>query len=305
VTTDLRPSVLRPPSGPAAAARRGGSRRRRRPLRRTVRGVAILVGSVAIGLFAVFPFFWMALTSVKQNPDIVSPSPVFIPDSLRFDRYTDLFEQGFGTYALNSLRLAAVVTLLCLVCSALAAYSLARFRIPLRRYLILLILAAQMFPLAILLIPLFIMLRQFNLLNSLPGLVLADLAFTVPLTVAILRGFFVAIPEELDEAAMIDGASRIGALFRVVLPVAAPGIAATSIFAFISTWNEFIFALTFTPGTDTRVLPVALSLLVGRDVADWGSIMAGSTVYTVPIILFFLAVHRHLMRGMALGAVKG
>lgn len=303
MTTELRPAA-RPATQPAPPAARVAARPARR-LRRGLRSLAIGAAATAVGLFAVFPFFWMGLTSVKQNSEIVTATPVFIPETLDFSRYPQLFAEGFSSYTLNSLRLAVVTTVLCLACSALAAYALARFRIPLRRYLILVILAAQMFPLVILLIPLFILLRNLDLLNSLPGLVLADLAFTIPLTVAILRGFFAAIPEQLDEAAMIDGASRLGALFRVVFPVAAPGIAATSIFAFHATWNEFIFALTFTPGTQTRVLPVGLSLLVERDTANWGSVMTGSTIYTVPIVIFFLLVHRHLMRGMALGAVKG
>jgi ABC-type glycerol-3-phosphate transport system permease component len=306
MTTNLQPATRpAPPHAPAAPRTAPPPVRPSRLLRRSLRAVTIAIASVLIGVFSVFPFFWMGLTSIKDRSEIITPTPVFVPDEFDFSRYGQLMAEGFGRYAFNSLRLAVLTTLLCLACSALAAYSLARFRIPLRRYLVLVILAAQMFPLVVLLIPLFILLRNLELLNTLPGLVLAHLAFTVPLTVAVLRGFFASIPEQLDEAAMIDGATRVGALFRVVLPVAAPGIAATSIFGFISTWNEFIFALTFTPGTETRVLPVALALLIGRDTAEWGSVMTGSTIYTVPIVLFFLVIHRQLMRGMALGAVKG
>lgn len=306
MTTELQPATRTAPRRrPAAPATAATVTRPRFRLRRVLRAVGIAVASVLIGVFSVFPFFWMGLTSIKHRSEIITPTPVFVPEMFDFSRYGQLLAEGFGRYAFNSVRLSVLTTLLCLVCSALAAYSLARFRIPLRRYLILVILAAQMFPLVVLLIPLFVLLRNLELLNTLPGLVVAHLAFTVPLTVAVLRGFFASIPEQLDEAAMIDGTTRVGALFRVVLPVAAPGIAATSIFGFISTWNEFIFALTFTPGTESRVLPVGLALLIGRDTAEWGSVMTGSTIYTVPIVLFFLAIHRQLVRGMALGAVKG
>jgi ABC-type glycerol-3-phosphate transport system permease component len=273
--------------------------------RRRLTSVLTYAAAIAVGLFAVFPLFWMVLTSVKPNSEIITPEPVWWPSSFEFDRYPAVLDAGFTTYLRNSLLVAAGTTLLGLVVATFAGYALARFNLPLRRYLVLLILATQLFPLVVLLIPLFIVMRNLGLLGSLWGLVLAYLAFITPLTIWILRGFFLSIPNDLEEAAQIDGCTRFGAMWRVILPLAGPGIAASAIFAWIAAWNEFLMALTFIRGDELRTLPVGLAQFAGLEQTDQGAIMAASTMFTVPVVIFFLLVHKRLTTGMVAGAVKG
>ncbi|HEX6234619.1 MAG TPA: carbohydrate ABC transporter permease [Jiangellaceae bacterium] len=279
----------------AAAARR----------RRRLVSVLTYLAALLVAVFSVFPLFWMVLTSVKPRSEIITPEPVWWPSSFEFDRYPYVLEAGFTTYLRNSLLVAAGTTVVGLVVATFAGYALARFKLPLRRYLVLLILATQLFPLVVLLIPLFIVMRNLGLLGSLWGLVIAYLAFITPLTIWILRGFFLSIPVDLEEAAQIDGCTRFGAMWRVILPLAGPGVAASAIFAWIAAWNEFLMALTFIRGDAQRTLPVALAQFAGLEQTDHGAIMAASTMFTVPVVIFFLFVHKRLTTGMVAGAVKG
>lgn len=279
----------------AAAARR----------RRRTTAVLTYLAAIVVGLFAVFPLFWMVLTSVKPMAEIITPEPVWWPSTFEFGRYPDVLDAGFTTYLRNSLLVAAGTTLLGLVVATFAGYALARFRLPLRRYLVLLILATQLFPLIVLLIPLFVVMRNLGLLGSLWGLIIAYLAFITPLTIWILRGFFLSIPDDLEESAQIDGCTRFGAMWRVILPLAGPGIAASAIFAWIAAWNEFLMALTFVKEDELRTLPVGLAQFSGLEQTDHGAIMAASTLFTVPVVIFFLFVHKRLTTGMVAGAVKG
>jgi ABC-type glycerol-3-phosphate transport system permease component len=177
--------------------------------------------------------------------------------------------------------------------------------VPLKRTLLMLILTTQMFPLVVLIIPLFVLMRNANLIGTYQGLVVAYLAFTVPLAIWIMRGFILTIPEELEHAAMTDGATRVGAMFRVILPIAGPGLIATATLSFIAAWNEFMLALTFMDTEEKKTLPLVLQQFVGRGDTDWGAVMATSVIYTVPVILFFLLMRKRLMLGMTAGAVKG
>lgn len=272
---------------------------------RTMRRLGIYVAALLVGLFAVFPVFWMLLTSVKPNPEILTSTPIFWPSELQLTRYVDVFERGFTTYLRNSVVVAVASTVLGVGVSAFAGYVLARFDLPIRKYLLLLVLSVQMFPLVVLIIPLFVVMRNLNLLNSFVGLVISYLSFTTPLAVWILKGFFEGIPPDLEEAARVDGASRMQALLRVIMPLAGPGIAATSIFVFIAAWNEFMFALTFLRDESMRTLPVALQSFIGRAQTAHGEIMAASVLFTLPVVIFFLFVHRRLTEGMTAGAVKG
>lgn len=274
--------------------------------RRALATAATYLAAVAVGLFAVFPLVWMVLTSLKPTPEIVTADPVWWPSQFQWGRYTRVLELGFTTYLRNSLIVAVATTGLGLLVATFAGYALARFTMPLRRYLVLVVLATQMFPVVVLLIPFFIVMRNLGLLGSLWGLVIAYLAFITPLMVWILRGFFLSIPDDLEDAAMVDGCTRFAAMWRIILPLAGPGVAAVSIFAWIAAWNEFLFALTFV-GTDDdlRTLPVGLTQFVGRDSADVGSHMAASVLFTLPVVVFFVFVHRKLTTGLVAGAVKG
>lgn len=273
--------------------------------RRALATVLTYLAAVLVGLFAVFPLAWMVLTSVKSQADIITASPVWWPSEFEWGRYPRVLELGFTTYLRNSLVVAVATTGLGLLVSALAGYALARFRMPLRRYLVLVVLATQMFPVIVLIIPFFIVMRNLGLLGSLWGLVIAYLAFITPLMIWILRGFFLSIPEELEDAALIDGCTRFGAMWRVVMPLAGPGVAAVSIFAWIASWNELLFALTFVKSEELRTLPVGLTLFAGRESTDHGAVMAASVMFTIPVVVFFLLVHRKLTTGLVAGAVKG
>ena len=273
--------------------------------RRPAANAAIYAAAAVVAFFAVVPFAWMFLTSIKPEGEIFSPTPSLWTDSPQFGRYTDVLDGGFATALRNSLIVATATTVVGVAVAALAGYVLARFDLPLRRYLLLMVMAVQMFPLVVLIIPLFVVMKALGLLDSWVGLVIAYLSFTTPLAIWLLRSFFETIPKELEEAAMSDGATRFGAMVRVIFPLAGPGLAATAIFSFIAAWNEFLFALTFVKQEDLRTLPVALSSFVGRSQADWGLIMAASVLFTIPVVIFFLFVHRRLTTGMVAGSVTG
>ena len=273
--------------------------------RRPAATVAIYTAALVVGLFAVAPFAWMLLTSLKPDGEILRRTPSLWTAHPQFHRYSDVMHAGFARALRNSLIVATGTTVAGVAVAALAGYALARFDLPLRRYLLLMVMAVQMFPLVVLLIPLFVVMKALGLLDSWLGLVIAYLSFTTPLAVWLLRSFFETIPKDLEEAAMSDGATRFGAMVRVIFPLAGPGLAATAIFSFIAAWNEFLFALTFLKKESLRTLPVALSAFVGQEQADWGLIMAASVLFTVPVVLFFLAVHRRLTTGMVAGSVTG
>jgi ABC-type glycerol-3-phosphate transport system permease component len=273
--------------------------------RSLLQNVALYTAAGAVGLFAVAPFAWMLLTSIKPDGDILRSTPVFWPSAPTLSRYGEVFDAGFARALANSLKVAGATTVAGVTVAVLAGYALARFALPLKRYLLLGVMSVQMFPMVVLIIPLFAVMRRLDLLNSWTGLVIAYLSFTTPLAVWMLKSFLETIPKEMEEAAMSDGATRIGAMVRVVLPLAGPGMAATAIFSFIAAWNEFLFALTFVKQESAKTLPVLLQSFVGRSQADWGLIMAASVLFTLPVIGFFLVVHRRLVEGMVSGSVTG
>jgi ABC-type glycerol-3-phosphate transport system permease component len=259
-----------------------------------------------ISAFALFPVYWVAITSLKTRSEIYTRTPDLWPNHPQWHIYSHVLGEGHvGRALLNSLIVAGATTVLCLLIGSLAAYALTRFDIPLRRVLLMLVLVTQMFPLVVLVIPLFVLERKTNLLGTWSGLVLAYLAFTVPLAIWVMRSFLLAIPEELEHAARIDGATRLGAFVRVILPLAAPGLATTAVLCFLEGWKEFMLALTFMSDEERKTLPVVLQSFVGRGDTDWSSIMATSVIYTVPVVVLFLLLRHHLTTGRMAGAVKG
>jgi ABC-type glycerol-3-phosphate transport system permease component len=254
----------------------------------------------------VAPFLWMLVTSLKGPQELARQYPTLIPRHPDPGNYARVLVQaGFGRYFLNSALVAVATTLISVALAALAGYAFARFRLPGGKALLLGILATQMFPGILLAIPLYGLLRDLRLLDSLPGLVLVYTTFALPFCVWMLRNYFLTVPRELEESALVDGCTRLGALWRVVLPVARPGIAATAIFSFILAWNEFLYANTFISSAEKRTLAVGLQALIGEFTTDWGLLMAGAVVTTAPLVLAFLAVQRRLTQGLAAGAVKG
>jgi ABC-type glycerol-3-phosphate transport system permease component len=266
----------------------------------------LYVCALAVTAFALFPIYYVVITSLKPRSEIYTRTPDLWPSDPQWDQYTRVLGEGHvGRALLNSLIVAGASTAICVVVAGMAAYALARLAVPFRRTLLMLILTTQMFPLVVLIIPLFVLMRNAELIGTYQGIVVAYLAFTVPLAIWIMRGFIVTIPEELEHAAMIDGATRVGAMFRVILPIAGPGLVATATLSFIAAWNEFMLALTFMNEEEKKTLPLVLQSFVGRGDVDWGAVMATSVIYTLPVVIFFLLLQRRLMQGMTAGAVKG
>ncbi|PPK71333.1 N,N'-diacetylchitobiose transport system permease protein [Actinokineospora auranticolor] len=286
----------------------------RRPVKRTGgsgRGVAEVVTVVVAGVVA-FPLFWMVLTAFKPEDEIISAQPR--PWTLRptFDSFVRaLTVQNFGRYFVNSVVVALAVVVLSMAIAFLAAAALTRFRFKGRTTMLIMLLVVQMVPVEALTVPLFFLMRSVGQsvpafgLNHLGSLVLVHLAFSLPFSIWMLRGFVAAVPVELEEAATLDGASRFGFLWRVLFPLVAPGLVATSVLSFIHAWNDFLFAKTFIiSAAENQTLPLALQVFVKPDQNDWGAIMAGSTLMTIPVLVFFVFVQRRLVSGLA-GAVKG
>jgi N,N'-diacetylchitobiose transport system permease protein len=282
-------------------------RPRRRSLSRSrsnvlVNGIAL----VAIVLSA-FPVYWMFTTSFRRSIDIRSPHPQFLPVGGTLENYRSVFDNDFFWTAFgNSLKVTALTVVCALFSAFLAAIAVSRFRFKGRLSFLVMILVVQMVPAEALMISLVKVLEGWDLRNSIVGLTIAYVAFVLPFTVWTLRGFVSGVPKELEEAAMVDGSSRLRAFFTITLPLVAPGLVATSIFAFIQAWNEFTFALVIMDRPEKETLPVWLqSFNFGARGTDWGGVMAGSTVITVPVIVFFLFVHRRVASGLTAGAVKG
>lgn len=265
---------------------------------------------VVVAVVVAFPLYWMLLAALKPAGEISSARPwTFAPSLDSFRRVLDV--QNFGLYFVNSVIVAVAVVALSLLMSFLSAVALTRFRFRGRTVLLVMLLVAQMVPVEALTIPLFFLMRSFGEvvpaigLNQLGSLVLVHLAFSLPFAIWLLRGFVAAVPVELEEAAALDGASRFRFTWQVLFPLVAPGLVAASVVSFIHAWNDFLFAKTFLiSGTENRTLPLGLLVFFKPEEQDWGAIMAGSTLMTVPVLVFFLIVQRHLVSGMA-GAVKG
>ncbi len=276
-----------------------GARRRRR--------VALTAVGLVVVFVALVPVYWMVLTSFRRGSDIKAPTPSFLPTGATLDNYRRVFERDFFWTAMrNSAIVTAIVVVAALLIGFLAAVALSRFRFRGRVGFLVTVIVVQMVPAEALIISLFQVLDGRDLTNRIIGLSLTYLVFVLPFTIWTLRGFVSGVPRELEEAAMVDGASRMGAFFRVTLPLVAPGLVATGIFAFIQAWTEFIFALVIMNRPEKQTMPVWLQAFnEGARGTDWGGVMAGSTVMAIPAIIFFLLVQRRVTAGLTAGAVKG
>jgi multiple sugar transport system permease protein/raffinose/stachyose/melibiose transport system permease protein len=262
----------------------------------------LLVGFTIVVLF---PFYWLLVSSLKTQDQLFQIPPLWIPTAPTLDNFVRLFQGRFPLWFQNSAVVASATTLLGLTLAALAAYSFSRFPFPGNRALSTIFLFIQLFPVAVVVIPLFILWTNLKLTNTYGSLIVTYLVFGLPVSTWLLIGFFNAVPAELEEAAMIDGSSRLGALWRVTLPLALPGLAATAIYIFLLSWNEFFFALTFMNSTDMRTIPVGLSSFFAEHSVDWGLVMAGSVVASLPVIVLFGALSRYFIQGLTSGALKG
>src|SRR5882762_3161610 len=265
-----------------------------------------LAGIVLFLLIVLVPFWWIASMSFKTYEQIQFATSIYVPKPFIWDNYTLLWTATrFPLWLRNSVVTAVLVTLLTTVVASLAGYAIARLRFPGRESFASLILVLYLVPPALLFIPLYRVLAELGATNSLAALVLSYPTFTVPFCTWLLIGFFKALPRELEEAAFVDGASRTAALTRVLLPLAAPGIVASAIFAFTLSWNEFLYALVFIQDETRLTVPVGLNLLIYGDVFSWGQLMAASVITTLPVVALYMFIHRWMVEGLAAGSVKG
>lgn len=269
---------------------------------RLIRGTAAPLAFVALFLL---PLVWMAIASVTPEARLFAGGGV-APPGFSLDHYRALFdERDFLVPIRNSLVVAGLTTAIAVPVAALCAYALARLHMRGKTALLALVLAVSMFPQISVVAPLYLLLRDVGLINTYPGLVLPYITFATPLAVWLLTGFFRQLPRDLEDAAMIDGASRLRVLRDVVLPLAAPGLASTAILTFLYCWNEFLFALSFTLGPERHTVPVAIALFRGRYQVPWGQVLAAAVVATVPVALVVLAFQRRIVAGLTAGAMKG
>jgi len=259
-------------------------------------------------LTAVTPVYWMVTISLKSEVDQFAAPPRWFKFAPTLAHYYDAFyTRAFGQYLLTSVTVAILSTIFALTLGTLAAYGLSRFRLRgnLDLRLSMWILSTRMFPPIVTAVPLFLMMRYLRLLNTISSLVIVYTALNLPFVVWMMRGFFRELPRELEEAAMVDGDSRLGALVRVVLPLVTPGLAATAVFCLIVSWNEFLLALVLTQTDASMTLPVGIAGRVTQYEIKWGVMSAAGVVAMIPILVFAMAVQRYLVRGLSLGAVKG
>jgi multiple sugar transport system permease protein/raffinose/stachyose/melibiose transport system permease protein len=267
---------------------------------------AIAVSAIVLVLVCLFPFAWMALSSIKTLPELYTVPPHWLPDAPTIGNYVNvIFHSNIPRYFLNSVVISVGSTALALVLAVFASYGFARFRFRGKPFFQTFVLVGQLLPTAAIIVPLFITLRALHLVNTYWGLILVYMIITLPLSVWMLTSYFKAIPVELEEAAVVDGASRLGILFRITLPLSTPGLVAVLVYAFVTTWNEFIFALCFATDSSVKTLPIGLAEFSTEFNTDWGSVMAASMVMTVPIALLFLFFQNLFVGGLTAGATKG
>ena len=274
------------------------------------RRLKIILGAswmLFIGLAILFPTYWIVLTSLKKPREILERPPIYFIDYLSFHSYKNVWTNpviDFPGWLLNSFVIAISATIISTFVATLAALAFTRLRFPGQRRLGVLVFVAYLIPASLLFIPMYLMLARVHLLESKLGLITVYISFTLPFIVWMLRGYFQTIPKDLEECAMIDGCSRIGAWVRVVLPLAAPGVAAASIFAFTNAWNEYLFAWTL-GGAASRTAPVGLTRWVFLDMFFWGELSAGAVFLAIPAVLMYLLGQRFIVSGLTGGAVKG
>lgn len=260
---------------------------------------------ILLAIVILFPIYYMISISLKLPRDIYR-SPSLLPVNATLQNYVDLFtKQDFLINIRNSLFVSGMATLISVFISCLAAYSLVRLKYRYRDWIGRLILFAYLTPSALLFIPLAVIIARLGLGNTHQGLIFVYLTFSAPLSTWLMMGYFRSIPADLEEQAMVDGATRMVALFRIVMPLAAPGLVAVSVFTFTGAWNELLLALIFITSPRLHTVPVSVSYLITGDVFRWGLIMAGSVSAAVPVMVLYYLAQRFVVQGLATGAVKG
>ena len=301
------------PRNPGGLSLRPGTRlRARRRLRKKTRTFSLNALAVLVALLTLFPIFWMVSTAFKPSQEIYSLTPHLLPTHPSLVNFATVLSgqaSGIGSYWLffrNSIAVTVATVILSSLVSLLASVAVARFRFRLRASFLIMLLVVQMIPAQALIIALFLNFNRIGLLQSLPGLILVYSAQALPVSIWMLRNFVATVPRELEEAAAVDGAGPLRIFWRILFPLVMPGLIATSVFAFITAYNEFIVALTFLGQAHSDyTLPIYVTYFFTRGGAQWGPIMAASTLYTIPVVVFFLIVQRRMTSGLVAGAVKG
>jgi N,N'-diacetylchitobiose transport system permease protein len=280
--------------------RRGRGRRRARQTAWNAFGVLVFV-------VMVFPVFWMISTAFKPDDQVNSLTPTWFSLQPTLHHFTDAMRQPFfWNDVVNTLIVVGVTVAIAMTMAFLAAVAVAKYRFTGRKLFIVMIIAVQMIPGAGLIIPLYVVLAKYHQVNVLSGVIIVYITAVLPFSIWMLRGFILGIPKDLEEAAMVDGSTRLGAFVRILLPLVAPGLVATSVFAFITTWNEYIFARILLNDQSKQTVTVWLSYFLGTSKhTDWGALMAGSTLIAIPVVIFFLLVQRKIAFGLTAGAVRG
>jgi multiple sugar transport system permease protein len=269
----------------------------------------ILYGSLVIVTVCVmvFPFVWQVLTSLKNPGEMFQTPPSLLPEKLHIQNYRDVFTSGvpFHLYLRNSAVIAGMTTIVCLIVGSFASYVLARYRFRGQHFFLGILLAVAMFPQVAIISPLFLFFRDIGLLNTYPGLIIPYTTFALPLTVWILTSFFRELPRDLEDAALIDGCSPFQSFYRIIVPLAAPGMVTTAILVFIFAWNEFLFAFIFNTSNEMRTVTVGITMFPGLHEVPWGTIFAASTIITIPLVVLVLLLQRRIVQGLTAGSVKG
>jgi len=273
--------------------------------RRTLRVGYDVIG-VMVFVVMMFPIYWMVSTAFKPGREILSLTPYWVPAPLTLDNFkTAIAVPYFWNDVVNSLTVVTTVVVISILLAFLAAVAVARFGFRGRTAFIVMVIAVQMIPLNALVIPIYLLLDSVGQVDSLLGVIAYYMAVVLPFMIWTLRGFVHNIPVDLEEAAMVDGASRVGAFMRIVFPLVAPGLVATAIFGFIQAWNEYIIAYVLLSSSSKQTLTIWLASFTTQHGTDWGGLMAGATLTALPVVVFFLLVQRQVTGGLTAGAVKG
>lgn len=272
--------------------------------------VIVYVCAIGISLFAISPFLWMILTSLKPQSEIYSNPLTYLPQEINLNGYKGMLNPNaddnanFMKWFWNTTIVSLFTTILSLVVSALGGYAMSRFGFRGRMSIGYIILLTQMLPGSLLIIPLYMIMKDYQLLNSHFGLVIAYATFAIPFCTWMLKGYFDSVSKSIDEAASVDGANRWTTFVRIILPLTLPGLVVTGVFSFLTSWNEFMFAQTFISDYSKWTLSVGIASFQGQYVVNWDYLMAGSVITTLPIVIIFWVLQKHLVSGMTAGAVK-
>jgi len=264
------------------------------------------LAGIAVFVVMVFPIYWMISTALKPGREILSLTPYWVPSPITFENFTTAVNVPFfWNDVVNSLVVVGTVVIISVILAFLAAVAVARFGFRGRTAFVLMLIGVQMVPLNALVIPIYLLLDRVDQVDSLPGVIVCYLAVVLPFMTWTLRGFVANVPVDLEDAAMVDGASRVGAFIRITFPLVAPGLVATAIYGFIQAWNEYIIAYVLLSSSEKQTLTIWLASFTTQHGTDWGGLMAGATLTALPVVIFFLLVQRQVQGGLTAGAVKG